>query len=108
MWMMDTFIPSEKALSPEAQALETMDVSFGLDGELIITRQVPVSPIPPFLAMATRLFAASIPTSSSNISEEVHSIPMRDFPHPSHVWTLSLEEGEHTIKPVDLQILKRR
>ena len=79
------------ALSPEAQALETMDGSFGLDGELIVPGQA-VSPIPPFLAMATRLFAASIPTSS-NISEEVHSIPMRNFPHPSHVLDFEPRRG---------------
>ena len=36
------------ALSPEAQALGTMDVSFGLDGELIVPGQA-VSPIPPFV-----------------------------------------------------------
>ena len=69
------------ALSPEAQALGTMDVSFGLDGELIVPGQA-VSPIPPFCALATRLFAASIPTSS-NISEEVQSIPLRNYPHPT-------------------------
>jgi hypothetical protein len=79
------------ALSPEAQALETLDGSFGLDGELIVPGQA-VSPIPPFLAMATRLFAASIPTSS-NISEEVHSIPMRNFPHPSHVLDFEPRRG---------------
>jgi hypothetical protein len=79
------------ALSPEAQALETMDGSFGLDGELIVPGQA-VSPIPPFLAMATRLFAASIPTSS-NISEEIHSIPMRNFPHPSHVLDFEPRRG---------------
>jgi hypothetical protein len=79
------------ALSPEAQALETMDGTFGLDGELIVPGQA-VSPIPPFLAMATRLFAASIPTSS-NISEEVHSIPMRNFPHPSHVLDFEPRRG---------------
>jgi len=71
------------AQSPEAQALHTMDLSFGLDGELIVPGQA-VSPIPPFLAMATRLFAASIPTSS-NISEEVQSIPIRNFPHPAAI-----------------------
>lgn len=69
------------ALSPEAQSLRTTSVSFGLDGELIVPGQA-VSPIPPYLAMATRLFAASIPTSS-NISEEVQSIPIRNFPSPS-------------------------
>ncbi len=69
------------ALSPEAQAQNTTCVSFGLDGELIVPGQA-VSPIPPYLAMATRLFAASIPTSS-NISEEEQSIPIRDFPSPS-------------------------
>lgn len=71
------------AQSPEAQALESMDVSFGLDGELIVPGQA-VSPIPPFLALATRLFAASIATSS-NISEEVQSIPMRNFAHPTTI-----------------------
>jgi hypothetical protein len=68
-----------------------LDGSFGLDGELIVPGQA-VSPIPPFLAMATRLFAASIPTSS-NISEEVHSIPMRNFPHPSHVLDFEPRRG---------------
>jgi hypothetical protein len=91
------------ALSPEAQALETMDGSFGLDGELIVPGQA-VSPIPPFLAMATRLFAASIPTSS-NISEEVHSIPMRNFPHPSHVLDFQPRRGGthyQTCRPTNL------
>jgi hypothetical protein len=91
------------ALSPEAQALETMDGSFGLDGELIVPGQA-VSPIPPFLAMATRLFAASIPTSS-NISEEVHSIPMRNFPHPSHVLDFEPRRGGthyQTCRPTNL------
>ncbi|HEX6901657.1 MAG TPA: hypothetical protein VF789_18155 [Thermoanaerobaculia bacterium] len=68
------------ALSPEAQALGEMDATYGLDGELIVPGQA-VSPIPPTLAMATRLFAASIPTSS-NISEEVQSIPYSSFAHP--------------------------
>lgn len=68
------------ALSPEAQALQNMDVSYGLDGELIVPGQA-VSPIPPTLALATRLFAASIPTSS-NISEDIHAIPYSSFPHP--------------------------
>jgi hypothetical protein len=68
------------ALSPEAQALQSMDVSYGLDGELIVPGQA-VSPIPPTLALATRLFAASIPTSS-NISEDIHAIPYSSFPHP--------------------------
>ena len=91
------------ALSPEAQALETMDGSFGLDGELIVPGQA-VSPIPPFLAMASRLFAASIPTSS-NISEEVHSIPMRNFPHPSHVLDFEPRRGGthyQTCRPTNL------
>jgi hypothetical protein len=79
------------ALSPEAQALQTMDVTYGLDGELIVPGQA-VSPIPPYLSMATRLFAASIPTSS-NISEEVHSIPQRKFPHPSYVMDLEPYRG---------------
>ncbi len=68
------------ALSPEAQALQTMDVSYGLDGELIVPGQA-VSPIPPTLALSTRLFAASIPTSS-NISEDIHAIPYSSFAHP--------------------------
>ncbi|MBE0636507.1 hypothetical protein IH601_10970 [Candidatus Bipolaricaulota bacterium] len=68
------------ALSPEAQALGDMDVSYGLDGELIVPGQA-VAPIPPTLAMATRLFAASIPTSS-NISEDIQSIPYSSFAHP--------------------------
>jgi hypothetical protein len=68
------------ALSPEAQALQNMDVSYGLDGELIVPGQA-VSPIPPTLALATRLFAASIPTSS-NISEDIHAIPYSSFAHP--------------------------
>lgn len=69
------------ALSPEAQALGTIDVSYGLDGELIVPGQA-VSPIPPFLAMGTRLFSVGLSTSS-NISEEVQSIPMRNYPHPT-------------------------
>ncbi len=68
------------ALSPEAQALEEMDLSYGLDGELIVPGQA-VAPIPPALAMSTRLFAASIPTSS-NISEDIQSIPYSSFAHP--------------------------
>lgn len=68
------------ALSPEAQALGDLDVTYGLDGELIVPGQA-VSPIPPTLALATRLFAASLPTSS-NISEEVQSIPYSSFAHP--------------------------
>jgi hypothetical protein len=79
------------ALSPEAQALGTMDFTYGLDGELIVPGQA-VSPIPPFLAMATRLFAASIPTSS-NISEEVQSIPMRNFAHPTAIDDLEPRRG---------------
>jgi len=79
------------ALSPEAQANGSMDVTFGLDGELIVPGQA-VSPIPPFLAMATRLFAASIPTSS-NISEEVQSIPIRSFPHPESMDDLEPRRG---------------
>ncbi len=71
------------ALSPEAQALGEMDASYGLDGELIVPGQA-VSPIPPTLALATRLFAASIPTSS-NISEEVQAITYSNFPHPDEV-----------------------
>ena len=69
------------AQSPEAQAERSLDVPFGLDGELIVPGQA-VSPIPPLLALATRLFAAGIPTSS-NISEEQHSIPARAFPRPA-------------------------
>ena len=68
------------ALSPEAQALGEMDISYGLDGELIVPGQA-VAPIPPTLAMSTRLFAASIPTSS-NISEDIQSIPYSSFAHP--------------------------
>ncbi len=68
------------ALSPEAQALGEMDLSYGLDGELIVPGQA-VAPIPPMLAMSTRLFAASIPTSS-NISEDIQSIPYSSFAHP--------------------------
>jgi len=79
------------AMSPEAQALGTIDASYGLDGELIVPGQA-VSPIPPFLAMATRLFAASIPTSS-NISEEVQSIPMRNYPHPTSQLDLEPRRG---------------
>jgi hypothetical protein len=70
------------ALSPEAQALKTTNVSFGLDGELIVPGQA-VSPIPPLLSLATRLFASGI-MSSSNISEEQHSIPVRSFPQPDN------------------------
>jgi hypothetical protein len=79
------------AQSPEAQALQTMDLTYGLDGELIVPGQA-VSPIPPFLALATRLFAASIPTSS-NISEEVQSIPMRNFPHPTAIDDIEPRRG---------------
>jgi hypothetical protein len=70
------------ALSPEAQALGTTNVSFGLDGELIVPGQA-VSPIPPLLSLATRLFASGIMTSS-NISEEQQSIPIRSFPQPDN------------------------
>lgn len=69
------------AMSPEAQSLGTIDASYGLDGELIVPGQA-VSPIPPFLAMGTRFFSFGI-TTSSNISEEVQSIPMRNYPHPT-------------------------
>jgi hypothetical protein len=79
------------AMSPEAQALRKMDTTYGLDGELIVPGQA-VSPIPPYLAMATRLFAASIPTSS-NISEEVQSIPMRNYPHPTSQLDLEPRRG---------------
>ena len=68
------------ALSPEAQSLGEMDLTYGLDGELIVPGQA-VAPIPPTLAMSTRLFAASIPTSS-NISEDIQSIPYSSFAHP--------------------------
>lgn len=68
------------ALSPEAQALGDMDITYGLDGELIVPGQA-VAPIPPTLALSTRLFAASIPTSS-NISEDIQSIPYSSFAHP--------------------------
>jgi hypothetical protein len=86
------------ALSPEAQSLKTMDLSYGLDGELIVPGQA-VSPIPPFLSMATRMFAASIPTSS-NISEEVQSIPMRNFPHPTSIDDLEPRRGGLLRPPV--------
>ena len=86
------------ALSPEAQSLRTMDLSYGLDGELIVPGQA-VSPIPPFLSMATRMFAASIPTSS-NISEEVQSIPMRNFPHPTSIDDLEPRRGGLLRPPV--------
>lgn len=86
------------AMSPEAQANGTMDGTFGLDGELIVPGQA-VSPIPPFLAMATRLFAASIPTSS-NISEEVQSIPIRSFPHPESIDDLEPRRGGILKPPV--------
>ena len=79
------------AMSPEAQSLKTMEVSYGLDGELIVPGQA-VSPIPPYLAMSTRLFAADIPTSS-NISEEVQSIPMRNYPHPTSYNDLEPRRG---------------
>ena len=69
------------AMSPEAQSLGTINASYGLDGELIVPGQA-VSPIPPFLAMGTRFFSFGI-TASSNISEEVQSIPMRNYPHPT-------------------------
>jgi hypothetical protein len=69
------------AFSPEAQSLGTMNVSYGLDGELIVPGQA-VSPIPPFLAMGTRLFSTGISTSS-NISEEIQTIPIRNYPHPT-------------------------
>lgn len=78
------------ALSPEAQSLNNMDVSYGLDGELIVPGQA-VSPIPPTLAMATRFFAASIPTSS-NISEDIQSIPFSEFAHP-YVMDIVPERG---------------
>ncbi len=84
--------------SPEAQALRTTDLSYGLDGELIVPGQA-VSPIPPFLALATRVFAASVPTSS-NISEEIHSIPMRSFPHPTAIDDLEPRRGGILRPPV--------
>ncbi len=77
------------ALSPEAQSLRTTNVSYGLDGELIVPGQA-VSPIPPFLAMGTRLFSGGMAVSS-NISEEVQSIPMRNYPHPT---------SEKDLKPI--------
>lgn len=86
------------ALSPEAQAVRSMDVGYGLDGELIVPGQA-VSPIPPFLAMATRLMAASIPVSS-NISEEEQSIPMRNFPHPTSIDDLEPKRGGLLRPPV--------
>lgn len=86
------------AQSPEAQALDKMDLTYGLDGELIVPGQA-VSPIPPFLAIGTRLFAASIPTSS-NISEEVQSIPMRNFPHPTSVDDLEPRRGGMLKPPI--------
>ena len=83
------------ALSPEAQSLAEMDLSYGLDGELIVPGQA-VAPIPPTLAMATRLFAASIPTSS-NISEDIQSIPYSSFAHPE---ILDTEPGRgHLFRP---------
>ena len=83
------------ALSPEAQALGDMDASYGLDGELIVPGQA-VAPIPPTLAMATRLFAASIPTSS-NISEDIQSIPYSSFAHPE-VQDIAPARG-HLLRP---------
>ncbi|EPX56881.1 hypothetical protein D187_007317 [Cystobacter fuscus DSM 2262] len=69
------------AQSPEAQALRDLGlVPYGLDGELIVPGQA-VAPIPPFLGMATRLFASSLATSS-NISEDIQSIPYSSFAHP--------------------------
>ncbi|MBK7143334.1 MAG: hypothetical protein IPH75_14765 [bacterium] len=47
------------ALSPECQALRDIHGSFGLDGELIVPGQA-VSPIPPTLAMSSRMFSAGI------------------------------------------------
>jgi hypothetical protein len=85
------------AQSPEAQALKTMDRTYGLDGELIVPGQA-VSPIPPFLALATRLFAVSVPTSS-NISEEVQSIPIRNFAHPTAIDDLEPRRGGR-LKPL--------
>ncbi len=93
------------ALSPEAQSLGKMDVSYGLDGELIVPGQA-VSPIPPFLAMATRLFAAEIPTSS-NISEEVQSIPMRNYPHPSSYNDLEPKRAGIYRPPVRLSTIEQ-
>lgn len=86
------------AQSPEAQALGTTDLTFGLDGELIVPGQA-VSPIPPFLAFSSRLFAASIPTSS-NISEEEQSIPLRNFPHPTAIDDLEPQRGGRIKPPV--------
>lgn len=86
------------ALSPEAQANRSTEVGYGLDGEMIVPGQA-VSPIPPFLALATRLSAASVPTSS-NISEEEQSIPMRNFPHPTAIDDLHPVRGGKFKPPV--------
>ncbi len=86
------------ALSPEAQALKTTNVSFGLDGELIVPGQA-VSPIPPLLSLASRLFASGI-MSSSNISEEQHSIPIRAFPQPDNYTDLKpIRPGLTPVEP---------
>ncbi len=86
------------ALSPEAQAVGSTNVSFGLDGELIVPGQA-VSPIPPLLGLATRLFSAGIMTSS-NISEEQHSIPIRSFPQPENYTDLKpIRPGLNTYVP---------
>jgi hypothetical protein len=86
------------ALSPEAQAVRSTNVSFGLDGELIVPGQA-VSPIPPLLGLATRLFSAGIMTSS-NISEEQHSIPIRAFPQPDNYTDLKpIRPGLNTYVP---------
>jgi len=86
------------ALSPEAQAAESTNVSFGLDGELIVPGQA-VSPIPPLLSLATRLFSSGMMTSS-NISEEQHSIPIRSFPQPDNYTDLKpIRPGLNTYVP---------
>ncbi|HEX9897374.1 MAG TPA: hypothetical protein VGA85_06935 [Dehalococcoidales bacterium] len=99
------------ALSPEAQALGDMDISYGLDGELIVPGQA-VAPIPPTLAMSTRLFAASIPTSS-NISEDIQSIPYSNFAHPEiqdvapargYLLRPEIVPGEDRVKPAQEEI----
>ncbi|MCJ7576710.1 MAG: hypothetical protein MUO80_08605 [Dehalococcoidia bacterium] len=99
------------ALSPEAQALGDMDLSYGLDGELIVPGQA-VAPIPPMLAMSTRLFAASIPTSS-NISEDIQTIPYSSFAHPEiqdiapargYLFQPGLRPGEDRVKDAQEQV----
>ena len=102
------------ALSPEVQALGDMDFSYGLDGELIVPGQA-VAPIPPMLAISTRLFAVSIPTSS-NISEDIQAIPYSSFAHPEildiapargYLFRPELRSGENRVKDVQEQIRKQ-